>query len=155
MKKTLLGLMVMGACCSALAGGIDAEQAWARPTVEGVRNGGAFLILKNQGKQDDMLLSASSPVAERAEIHEHVRIGDLMRMQPIKGGLPLKQGEAVMLMPGGYHVMLMGLKKTLQAGSTFPLKLKFQHAKPLTVNVEVKSADYIPPSNPHSSHGLK
>jgi copper(I)-binding protein len=44
----------------------------------------------------------------------------------------------VTLAPGGYHLMLMGLKAPLRAGDTFPLTLQFEHAPPLTVTVAVE-----------------
>ena len=62
-----------------------------------------------------------------------------MRMQAMPQGLPLPANERTELKPGSYHVMLIGLKQPLTAGSRFPLTLKFRHAPEQTVQVEVKS----------------
>lgn len=153
MKKALLGLLAVGLSQTvSAADAVKIDQPWARPTVEGMRNGGAFMMLENQSGKDDVLVGASTPVAKYTEIHEHVLQGDVMRMREVKGGLPLKANESVALKPGGYHVMLMGLKQPLQTGSKFPLTLKFKHAKPQTVEVEVKKAMHVPEHGHHHEH---
>ena len=48
-------------------------------------------------------------------------------------------GESVHFQPGGLHVMLMGLKTPLSAGDTFPLKLEFDNAPDLTIEVTVQA----------------
>ena len=117
---------------------VRASQAWARFTVPGMNSGGVFMQLEN-GSPADALIGGSSPVAESVEIHEHVMAGGNMRMQAMPQGLPLPANERTELKPGSYHVMLIGLKQPLPAGSRFPLTLKFRHAPEQTVQVEVKS----------------
>jgi copper(I)-binding protein len=51
--------------------------------------------------------------------------GDVMRMRAVTGGLELPPRQPVELKSGGYHVMLMELKKALVAGETVPLTLEF------------------------------
>jgi periplasmic copper chaperone A len=48
-------------------------------------------------------------------------------------------GGKVKLEPGGLHIMLVGLKAPLAAGSSFPLTLKFEKAGELKVEVKVES----------------
>jgi periplasmic copper chaperone A len=47
-----------------------------------------------------------------------------MKMRPVEGGLEVKPGETVTLKPGGYHLMLLGLKAPLQQGKTVAATLK-------------------------------
>ena len=51
--------------------------------------------------------------------------GDIMRMRAVAGGIELPPRQTVELKPGGYHLMLMDLKKALVAGETVPLELEF------------------------------
>ena len=51
----------------------------------------------------------------------------------------LDPGKPVTFAPGGYHVMLMGLKAPLKVGDSFPLTLTFEHAHPVTVNATVEA----------------
>ena len=60
-----------------------------------------------------------------------------MKMRPL-AGLDLVPGKPIKLAPGGYHVMLLGLKAPLKQGESFPLTLQFEHAPPLTVTVTVE-----------------
>jgi copper(I)-binding protein len=53
--------------------------------------------------------------------------------------VPIPPGQTVTFTPGGTHIMLMGLKKPLAAGQSFPLTLTFTHAAPVTVEVKVRA----------------
>ncbi len=123
---------------------------------------GAFM--KITAKDGVKLVGASSPAAGVSEVHEMKMEGDVMKMRAIPGGLDIAAGKTVELKPGGYHVMLMDLKATLQKDSTVPLTLVFKDAKgaeskvelkvPVTTNAPgmtgAKSAD-MPPMD-HSKH---
>src|SRR3546814_7663300 len=84
----------------------------------------------------DVCSSDPSPVAEHVEIHEHVMDGNAMRMRPVDG-VPLPAGGMAELQPGGYHVMLIGLKHPLKQGEHFPLTLTFEKAGTVTIEVPV------------------
>lgn len=107
---------------------------WARATV--AANGGAFLSVENTGRASDRLLRASTDIAAKIELHTHIKEGDIMRMRPVEA-IDLPAGKKVMLEPGGYHVMLLGLKKKLVEGERFPLTLEFEKAGKLTVEIAV------------------
>jgi copper(I)-binding protein len=109
---------------------------WVRATVPQQQASGAFMTLT--APQGARLVGASSPVAGVVEVHEMKREGDVMRMRAIDG-LDLPAGRAVKLEPGGYHVMLMSLKQTLNAGDTVPLTLIFESADRSRQTVEVKA----------------
>jgi copper(I)-binding protein len=89
------------------------------------------------GDQPDRLVSVSTPAADKAELHETISDKGVMKMRPVQG-VPIPAGAMVTFSPGGYHVMLMGLKKPLVAGQSFPLTLTFEHAAPMTVDVQVR-----------------
>src|SRR3546814_11454455 len=64
--------------------------------------------------------------------------GNAMRMRPVDG-VPLPAGGMAELQPGGYHVMLIGLKHALKQGEHFPLTLTFEKAGTVTIEVPVLS----------------
>lgn len=122
------------------AGGVNAQAvvdaAYARATVGKQANGAAYLQLS--AKSDDVLLSASAPVASRVEIHTMSMEGDVMKMRSLEQ-LEVKGGETIAMQPGaGVHIMLMGLKQPLKSGESFPLTLNFRKAGKLKVDVRVK-----------------
>jgi copper(I)-binding protein len=109
---------------------------WVRATVPQQQASGAFMTLT--APKGAKLVEARSPVAGTVEVHEMKRDGDVMRMRAIEA-LDLPAGRTVKLEPGGYHVMLMGLKQTLNAGDTVPLTLVFESADRTRQTVEVKA----------------
>ena len=140
MKKLMIAaaLSVAALGAHAQAGAISVANAYARATVVGQPAGGGFLKLVNAGA-DDRLVAASSEVAGAVELHMMAMKGDVMQMRQVDA-IDVKAGQTVELKPGGYHLMLMGLKAPLKAGSSFPLKLKFEKAGEVTVNVKVEAA---------------
>ena len=114
---------------------IRAEQPWARATAPRQTVGGVYVTLTSP--VEDRLLSVSSPVAGHAEVHEMTMDGNVMKMRELTDGLRLPAGQAVALTPGGLHVMLVGLQKPLVAGQMIPVQLRFEHAPPLDLQVQV------------------
>lgn len=113
------------------------DHPFARATPGGARNGGVYLSVENRGDQVDRLIGVSTPVAH-AELHRMTMDGGVMRMRAVDG-VEVKPGDRLMLQPGGYHVMLLDLKRPLQAGDSFPLTLAFEKAGSIEVSVVVES----------------
>ena len=119
--------------------------------------------MKLTAKEGTKLVAISSPVAGVGEVHEMKMEGDVMKMRAVTGGLDLPAGKAVELKPGGYHVMLMDLKSTLQKDTTIALTLVFKDAKGVETKTEIqvpvsmaapgaKAADM--PAMDHSKHKM-
>ena len=98
-----------------------------------------------QSPTADKLVAASSPVAQKAELHTMSMSGMVMKMRPI-AGIDIPAGQAVTLQPGGMHIMLVGLAKPLKTGQTFPLTLTFEKAGSRTVNVAVEKIGAMGPT---------
>lgn len=105
-------------------------------TASGMKVGAALMELRSDA--DDKLLSAASPVAERVEIHTMSEDNGIMKMRKVEN-IPLAANADVKLEPSGYHLMLMGLKEPLKAGTEFPVTLTFEKGKAETVTVKVLS----------------
>ncbi len=114
---------------------VKVEGAWARPTVQGQKGGGAFMTLT--AKENLKLVRVSTPAAGVAEIHEMKMEGDVMRMRAIDG-LALPAGKPVALTPGGYHLMLLDLKAPLAKGAAVPLTLTFKDAKGVESQMQIQ-----------------
>jgi iron complex transport system substrate-binding protein len=69
----------------------------------------------------------SSTAAAQVEVHESRVEAGIARMRPV-GTIAIEPGATVAFAPGGLHLMLMGLKGPLVAGTTVPLALRFEHA---------------------------
>jgi len=121
---------------TALAADIDVKEPWVRGTVTGQPATGAFMEVTSKGGA--AIIGASSPVAGITEIHEMKMDGGVMKMRAISR-LDLPAGKPVKLAPGGYHVMLMDLKKEHKAGETVALTLVVEGADKKRETIEVKA----------------
>ncbi len=116
------------------------SDAWVRATVgtEDPSMTGAFMAIDNEGDQDVTLTGASSPVATKVEIHEMAMVDGSMVMRRIEGGLDIEAGYGQVLMPGGNHVMLMGLTEDLAPGDEVSLTLELSDGTEQEMTVPVK-----------------
>ena len=121
------------------------QNPWARASAGAHRTGAAYLTLVNHGDKVDRLVGASTPAAERAELHAHLHENGVMRMRQVEA-IEVHPGEPAVLAPGGLHVMLMGLAKPLEEGARFPLTLRFEKAGEVTVQVAVLKAGAAGPA---------
>lgn len=96
---------------------------FAHATKPGQPVGAVYMTLKPL--TDTKLIQAESDVSNITEIHSMAMENGVMKMKAISA-LPLPAGQVVKLKPGGYHIMLIDLKKPLVAGDTVNLKLSFE-----------------------------
>jgi copper(I)-binding protein len=115
----LAAFALCGTLCTAQAATTVAD-AWVRGTVPQQQASGAFMRITSA--EGGKLVAVTSPVAATVEVHEMKMDGGVMKMGAVPS-LDLPAGQAVELKPGGYHVMLMGLKQQLKAGDQVPLTL--------------------------------
>ena len=121
---------------SAAFGQTTVANAWVRGTVDQQKATGLFAQITSPS--GGRLVSVSSPLAGIAEIHEMTMDGEMMRMRAVSA-LDLPAGKAVELKPGGFHVMLLELKRTLKAGDVVPLTLVIEGADKKRETVEVRA----------------
>ena len=130
------------AACSGSAGAspspaITISDAWVRVTGPGLPAAG-YLTIANQGSTADALVSASSPDAASVEVHEtSTDSSGMVGMAPV-ARLSCPVGATVALAPGGYHLMISGLTRTLATGDRLELDLEFEHAGRVIVQAEVR-----------------
>ncbi len=119
------------------AGSLAILHPYARPTAPAQPTGGGYLSVVNKGS-DDRLVSATAPVAQSVQLHSMRMEGDVMRMREV-AAIELPAGQTVELKPGGWHLMLIGLKAPLAVGQSFPVRLVFEKAGTVTVEVKVEA----------------
>src|SRR5436190_12616891 len=135
--KILAFAAVLAVASAALAqpSQLEVNNAWAGATPGKAENGAAYVTI--QSPTADRLVSASTPVAKKAELHTMSMQGMVMKMRPISG-VDIPAGQPVSLKPGGEHIMLMGLNEPLREGQSFPLTLTFEKAGAREVTVAVE-----------------
>jgi copper(I)-binding protein len=121
------------------AGSLAISDPWSRATPKGSSVAAGYMTIKNSGSTPDRLVSGSSDVAPKFEVHEMKMEDGIAKMRPVKGGLEIKPGETVELKPGSFHVMFVGLKKPLSAGDQFKATLVFEKAGNVNIDYDVRA----------------
>ena len=138
MKKTILiiGLFIIMSACTK-NGTINISDPWVRQgKVNG--NSAAYFTIINGADQTDKLLSAASSASENCELHfTQINAENKMMMMP-QESVEVPSGETVEFKPGGYHVMMLNLKKDLQSGEKVKMTLQFEKAGKIEVEAIVK-----------------
>lgn len=138
MKTTLAAaLLISFISLPAWAANIGVTDAWARTTVPGQKVSGGYFKITSDA--DARLVSASSAAVPRVEMHEMRMDGDVMRMREVNA-IELPKGKTVSLEPGGFHLMLMNLKKPIAAGDLIPVTLVVESGgKKQTVDIKLEA----------------
>jgi copper(I)-binding protein len=110
---------------------------WARPAAAAGQSAAYFTMTNNSGTMD-ALLSATSPAAGKVEVHETTIDGSGMTAMHPVSRIDVPAGQAVVLKPGSYHLMLMGLTGELAVGKTIELDLVFEKAGKVVVQAEIR-----------------
>jgi periplasmic copper chaperone A len=160
MKPTTIYLalflaLLLGACAKPKAEQIEVKGAWVRAaaapemqmgsgsTVSGSEhmgdaNSAAYMVLHNLTDEADRLVSVTTDAAESAGMHITQTENDIATMRPVDSIEVPPQGQTE-LMPGGLHIMLVGLKHELKAGDKVKLTLQFEKAGTVDVQAEVRA----------------
>lgn len=152
-QVVIAACIVMGVLASSAAaaqdyrkGDLYVRDPWTRATPPGAKNAAGYLEIRNSGKAPDRLVGASTPNAERVELHTMVHEGDVMRMREVQK-FEVPAGQRITLRPGGQHLMIVGLKKPLAMDEHIPLRLRFERAGEIQVELRVQSADSRKPQH--------
>ena len=124
--------------------GVEISSAYIKPPFKGRTTSAAFFTVQNKG-EDTRLISASTPIAERTEIHTHLEEDGIMKMRRVEG-VDFPNGQTVEFKPGGYHLMMFNT--TLEDGQTdAALTLTYENGKEVTLIVPIEGGE--------SSSGMK
>jgi copper(I)-binding protein len=141
---TLLCLLSLAAPASAHSfklGALEIGHPWARETAVSAKVGAGYLSVKNSGAEADRLIAVETKAAEKVEIHESINENGVAKMRPVTA-VEIPAGGDVALKPGGYHLMLMGLKEALAEGMRIPAVLVFEKSGRVEVELAVEPMGY-------------
>lgn len=118
--------------------GVHVEDAYARVSTMMSNSGAAFMVIENHAEADDRLVSASSDVAEKVELHTHKEDANgVMKMVHVEEGFVIPAKGTHLLARGGDHVMFLGLKQPLAHGDVVQVTLTFERSGDVVVDIPV------------------
>lgn len=106
-----------------LLAAVVVSDATVRLLPPGVPNTAAYFSVENQSDKDVVLVAANADFVNKAEIHNHVMLDNMMSMQQ-QSQVVIAAGETVHFEPSGLHIMLFGLKQVLKEGQSLPLSIQ-------------------------------
>lgn len=116
---------------------VTVSDQWVKAVPSGMT--GVFGTLKNSSDHEVTVVSGSSPVAGKVELHEVVgQPGSSSMMRPKDGGFPIPANGTHILAPGADHVMLMDLKQPLKPGTDVDITLTFQDGSSMPFTAQVR-----------------
>ncbi|MDC8760129.1 copper chaperone PCu(A)C [Janthinobacterium fluminis] len=155
MKKQFFAFLTGMTLASCALAQVSVTAPWIRATVPQGKATGAFMQL--QSTEDVRLVEVRSGVAGITEIHQMEMVGQTMKMHAVPG-IDLAAGKPLHLAPGGFHIMLLELKRQLKEGETVPLTLVLQRKgkkqETLEVAVPVKALTYVNPAPAHAAPAM-
>ena len=119
---------------------IHVKDGYARATFPMAESAALYFTLHNKSDTSVTLthVSVDQKIAQDAQIHTTEMKNDMMRMHEMKEGIKVPPQESVSFEPGGYHVMLLGLKQGLSEGNSVPLSLYFENGEVLNITLPVQ-----------------
>lgn len=140
--------LMLAACGSAAHDRVNADQAFVRLSAVSGNPSAAYFRL-NGGLADDRLLSISTPLAIRAELHDTKSEAGVMKMTPLTDGLALPAKAEIKFEPGGKHVMLYNVSPKVTVGTKMPLVLSFASGAKVETQADVIAAGADAPGHHH------
>ncbi|MGD9878769.1 MAG: copper chaperone PCu(A)C [Reyranella sp.] len=140
MPNWLSGIRKPTACT---VGKLVISDPWARGESQVSPECGGFFTVTNKGGTADRLVSASSRLAERIEIHAIKVVGGDIKMRPLPDGLRIPADATLTLKPRGYHLLMLGLKVPLAKGASLPVTLAFDKAGSVEIELVIRATGLV------------
>jgi copper(I)-binding protein len=124
---------------SSASGGTPGTDRAIAGTMASGTNSVAYLTIANRGDGRDKLIGATADVAEAVELHHTAienNVASMSRVQEVE----VPQHSTVLFSPGGYHLVLVKVRRDLRPGDTVTLTLTFEHAGVVTVSAQVRES---------------
>ncbi|HIQ07236.1 MAG TPA: copper chaperone PCu(A)C [Thiotrichaceae bacterium] len=117
---------------------ISIEGAYIRAMPPGQKVTALFMTMHNNSSDRRQLISASSPASDKVELYKHKKVDGMMKMGQVEA-IELPKNSVAELKPGGYHLMLIGLKKDLKVDEKVLVRLFFADGTLMDIQVPVSS----------------
>lgn len=142
------------AACAAdyKVGPIEIDRPWSRAVPRGASVAAGYLTIRNTGTEPDRLVSGTTPIAGKFEVHEMSMDNGVMRMRPVADGLVINPGQTVELKPQSFHIMMTGVNQPVEKGKSFKGSLRFEKAGTVEVEFSVEAIGAMAPAT--AAHGM-
>jgi copper(I)-binding protein len=142
-----VALLAAGCEKGPAAPGVEVEHVWVRLPATAEQPGAGYFTMRANGARDE--LRAVTSQFGRVELHESKMAGGVSSMRAL-AAVRVEPGETTAFAPGGKHLMLFALSRSLKPGGTIALRFAFAKARPVTVEARLVGPGEGPPE--HAGH---
>lgn len=115
---------------------ISFSKPWVRALPPTVMHTAAYVEINNSSKVADKLLDVWSPSIKSMSVHQTKQVDGILKMMAADNTTIPPMGKLV-LQPGGYHLMLMGIETPLVENETLMICFEFERAGIVHVNFPI------------------
>ncbi|WP_165383924.1 copper chaperone PCu(A)C [Pseudidiomarina tainanensis] len=140
MMQVLKILLALGLLLpiSLSAAEVEISNPWVKESIPGTENGAGYFTITNTGSSVISIVGATTAASRAVEVHQHVMRDGMMRMRRVPE-LTLEPSATVVFQPGGYHLMLFGVKNAFKPGDQVEFTLQFSDGDSVSFDAEVRS----------------
>jgi len=126
------------------------SKPWARASIADKNMSAAYMNIKNNSSESDVLYKAISEVAGKIELHKVVINDNGVAQMVEMNKIVIPAMQEVILKPKGLHIMLFEIKKPLRDGEEIKMELYFEKAGKISVTMPIKSIAHT--ADEHHKH---
>ena len=124
------------------------QDCWIQMLKSNQKNASGYFKIKNNSSIRETLISVSSKISFRTELHEMKVENNIMKMKKLSKGLFIPAKEEVLLKPGGIHIMLLDLKNEIKLNERYEITMNFKRSGKINIPFKVKKI--LKTTNMHS-----
>ena len=117
--------------------GILISDFWIKAAIGNQKMTSGYLTIENTNNIDERLLSLTSEISKKTQLHDMVVQNDIMKMKKLEDGVVIKANSRVSFSPGSYHIMFMKLKKPIIVMNKYQVILRFKNSGSVIIKMPV------------------
>ena len=136
-----VAILMLGACGGGSSGVIEVTDSWAPSTPPNAPTAAIYVRIENGTGNDDRLIDVAIDRCEAIELHTtNIDETRIMRMRmATREALAIPAGETLEMVPGGLHVMCIGLDEPFRAGESLDLDIQLESGTRLQITTPVEN----------------
>ena len=132
--------------------GLLISDFWIKSSIGNNKMTSGYLTIENTSNFDERLVSLTSEISKKTQLHDMIINNDIMKMKHLIDGIVIKANSKVSFKPGSYHVMFMKLKNPLIVMNKYLVTLKFENSGSVIIKMPVQNKKSKNKTKKHHLH---
>ena len=132
--------------------GLLISDFWIKATIGNHKITSGYLTIENTNNIEERLVSLTSEISKKTQLHDMVVENDIMKMKHLSDGIVIKAKSKVSFRPGSYHIMFMELNKHLVEMYKYQVTLRFKNSGYIIIEMPVFAKNSYNKIKKHHHH---